>query len=123
MSDVTQILSRIERCDPTTAERLLPLVYNEIRQLAAARVAKEQPARTGQPTPLVCVSAVGGDVAGAKCPIERLDIGVLPPIARCDEQGFHVNTKQLTAYRLRRELRTVVRTDVIRNAALHEQIA
>ena len=40
MTDVTQILSRIEKGDPSAAEHLLPLVYEELRKLAAARLAK-----------------------------------------------------------------------------------
>jgi hypothetical protein len=41
MSDVTRILSQIEHGDPTAAEYLLPLVYDELRKLAAARLAQE----------------------------------------------------------------------------------
>jgi hypothetical protein len=43
MSDVTQILSEIEHGDPAAAERLLPLVYGELRKLAAAKLAHEKP--------------------------------------------------------------------------------
>ena len=46
MTDVTQILSRIESGDPTAAEQLLPLVYDELRQLAAQRLAQEKPGQT-----------------------------------------------------------------------------
>jgi RNA polymerase sigma factor (TIGR02999 family) len=53
MSDVTQILSRIETGDPTAAEELLPLVYNELRQLATARLAREKLGQTLQATALV----------------------------------------------------------------------
>lgn len=53
MSDVTQILSRIESNDPSAAEQLLPLVYDELRKLAAARLAQEQPGQTLQATALV----------------------------------------------------------------------
>lgn len=53
MSDVTRILSRIESGDPTAAEQLLPLVYDELRQLAAARLAQERPGQTLQATALV----------------------------------------------------------------------
>jgi RNA polymerase sigma factor (TIGR02999 family) len=53
MTDVTQILSEIEQGDPAAAEKLLPLVYNELRQLAAARLAQEKPGQTLQPTALV----------------------------------------------------------------------
>jgi hypothetical protein len=45
MSDVTHILSAIERSDPHAAEQLLPLVYNELRKLAAVRLALEKPER------------------------------------------------------------------------------
>jgi RNA polymerase sigma factor (TIGR02999 family) len=53
MSDVTQILSAIESGDPQAAEQLLPLVYDELRQLAAQRLAREMPGQTLQATALV----------------------------------------------------------------------
>ena len=53
MSDVTQILSAIEQGDPHAAERLLPLVYEELRKLAAQRLAQEKPGQTLQATALV----------------------------------------------------------------------
>ena len=43
MTDVTQILSQIEQGDPSAAEQLLPLVYDELRKLAAAKLANEKP--------------------------------------------------------------------------------
>ena len=53
MSDVTRILSQIESGDPTAAEQLLPLVYDELRKLAAERMAQEKPGQTLQATALV----------------------------------------------------------------------
>ena len=53
MSDVTQILSQIESGDPAAAELLLPLVYAELRRLAAARMANERSDHTLQATALV----------------------------------------------------------------------
>jgi RNA polymerase sigma factor (TIGR02999 family) len=53
MNDVTQILSRIESGDLTAAEQLLPLVYDELRRLAAQRLAQEKPGQTLQATALV----------------------------------------------------------------------
>src|SRR5262245_25822745 len=53
MSEVTRILSRIESGDPAAAEQLLPLVYDELRKLAAARLAHEKPGQTLQATALV----------------------------------------------------------------------
>jgi RNA polymerase sigma factor (TIGR02999 family) len=53
MSDVTQLLSAIDRGDPAAAEQLLPLVYDELRRLAAARMAQESPDHTLQATALV----------------------------------------------------------------------
>jgi hypothetical protein len=53
MSDVTQILSAIGRGDPHAADQLLPLVYDELRRLAAAKLAQEQPGQTLQATALV----------------------------------------------------------------------
>src|SRR5437016_13000943 len=53
MSDVTQILNAIEQGDPKAAEQLLPLVYEELRKLAAQKMAQEAPGQTLQPTALV----------------------------------------------------------------------
>jgi RNA polymerase sigma factor (TIGR02999 family) len=53
MPDVTQILSRIDSGDPTAAEQLLPLVYDELRKLAAHRLAQEKPGQTLEATALV----------------------------------------------------------------------
>src|SRR4029077_13330853 len=53
MSDVTRILSAIEQGDPRAAEQLLPLVYDELRKLAAQKLAKEKPGQTLQAPALV----------------------------------------------------------------------
>src|SRR3954449_12321275 len=53
MTDVTQILSRIESGDPSAADQLLPLVYDELRKLAAAKLVQEKPGQTLQATALV----------------------------------------------------------------------
>ncbi len=53
MSDLTQILRAIEQGDPHAAGQLLPLVYDELRALAAQRLAREKPGQTLQPTALV----------------------------------------------------------------------
>jgi hypothetical protein len=54
MNEVTRILSGIERGDPRAAEQLLPLVYDELRKLAAHKLAQEKPGQTLQ------ASSVGG---------------------------------------------------------------
>lgn len=53
MSDVTQLLHAIDAGDPKAADQLLPLVYDELRRLAAARMAQEKPGQTLQATALV----------------------------------------------------------------------
>jgi len=53
MSNVTQLLSAIDTGDPKAADQLLPLVYEELRRLAAAKMAHEAPGHTLQPTALV----------------------------------------------------------------------
>jgi RNA polymerase sigma factor (TIGR02999 family) len=53
MNEVTRILSAIDRGDPEAAERLLPLVYRELRKLAAHRLSRESPGQTLQATALV----------------------------------------------------------------------
>jgi RNA polymerase sigma factor (TIGR02999 family) len=53
MSEVTRILSAVEAGDPSAAEQLLPLVYDELRKLAAQRLAQERPGQTLEATALV----------------------------------------------------------------------
>ena len=53
MTDVTQILSQVESGDSNAAQQLLPLVYDELRKLAAQKLANEKPGQTLQPTALV----------------------------------------------------------------------
>jgi RNA polymerase sigma factor (TIGR02999 family) len=53
MTDVTHILSAIERGDPHAAEQLLPLIYDELRRLAAQKLTQEKPGQTLQATALV----------------------------------------------------------------------
>ena len=63
MSDVTRMLSALDRGDPKAAEEFLPLVYEELRRLAAAKMAHEAPGQTLQPTALVHEAwlRMGGD--------------------------------------------------------------
>jgi RNA polymerase sigma factor (TIGR02999 family) len=53
MSDVSHILAQLQSNDPAAVEQLLPLVYEELRGLAAAKLAQERPGQTLQPTALV----------------------------------------------------------------------
>lgn len=53
MNDVTRILAALEQGDPHAADQLLPLVYDELRKLAASKMAQERPGQTLQPTALV----------------------------------------------------------------------
>jgi hypothetical protein len=53
MTDVTHILSAIEQGDPGAAEQLLPLIYDELRKLAALKLAREKPGQTLDATALV----------------------------------------------------------------------
>ena len=65
MSDVTRILNAIEQGDARAANELLPIVYQELRRLAAQRLAHEKPGQTLQPTALVheaYLRLVGGEV-------------------------------------------------------------
>ena len=64
MADVTQLLNSAAAGDPKAPAELLPLVYDELRRLAAARLAQEKPGQTLQPTALVheaYLRLVGGD--------------------------------------------------------------
>ena len=59
ISEVTRILSAIEQGDPKAAEQLLPLVYEELRRLAARKLAHEKPGQTLQATALVHEAYLG----------------------------------------------------------------
>ena len=63
MSEVTQLLHAINCGEPQAAEKLLPLVYDELRKVAAAKMAQEKPGQTLQPTALVHEAwlRLGGD--------------------------------------------------------------
>src|SRR5439155_10830385 len=68
MSAVTRILSLIEKSDPQVADQLLPLVYDELRKLAAAKLAQERPVQTLEATALVheaYLRLVGGEDAAS----------------------------------------------------------
>src|SRR5260221_8750768 len=68
MSEVTRILNAIQSGEPQAAEELLPLVYDELRKLAAAKLAHEKPGQTLQATALVheaYVRLVGGEKQAA----------------------------------------------------------
>src|SRR5215467_12209150 len=69
MSEVTRILSALEQGDPHAADQLLPLVYDELRKLAAQKMAQEAPGQTLQPTALVheaYLRLVASDVASSQ---------------------------------------------------------
>src|SRR5262245_33319602 len=71
MSDVTRILSQIDSGDLAAAEQLLPLVYDELRKLAAAKLAHEKPGQTLQATALVheaYLRLVGSSASGGREP-------------------------------------------------------
>src|SRR5258706_996923 len=59
MNDVTRILSAIEQGEPNAADRLLPILYEELRKLAAHRLAQEKPGQTLQATALVHEAYLG----------------------------------------------------------------
>jgi RNA polymerase sigma factor (TIGR02999 family) len=76
MSEVTRILSQIESGSPQAAAQLLPLVYDELRKLAAAKLAHEKPGQTLQATALVheaWLQLVGDDAGGASQDVGRKD--------------------------------------------------
>jgi RNA polymerase sigma factor (sigma-70 family) len=79
MSDVTRILSQIELGDPQAAGQLLPLVYDELRRLAAARLAHEKPGQTLGVTSLVH-EAYLRLVGSGKKPVEGLTVSDAPEV-------------------------------------------
>ena len=93
VNDVTRILSAIEQGDPRAAEELLPLVYQELRKLAAAKLAQEKPGQTIQAT-------VAG-TRGVPAAVEptRLSRGIAvgisspPPRRECGESSWRRTSK------------------------------
>src|SRR5207247_6787711 len=93
MSEVTHLLGQIEHGNPGAAEQLLPLVYDELRKLAAAKLAQENPGQTLQATALVheaylrLVARPGGAVGNAlrgvplgdACSVESTPSAPSPP--------------------------------------------
>src|SRR5437870_9703504 len=73
MSDFTRILSAIDRGDPHAAEQLLPLVYEELRRLAAQRLAREKPGQTLEATALVHEAYLRLVASPASLPRERVE--------------------------------------------------
>ena len=88
MSDVTHMLSAIQWGDSSAADQLLPLLYQELRKLAAAKLSKEKPGQTIQPTVLVheaYVRLVDGDAAQQRNPSRSCGEGHslrMPPCQR-----------------------------------------
>jgi len=84
MTDVTRILSAIEQGDPHAAEQLLPLVYDELRKLAAQKMREEAPGQTLQATALVHEAYLRlVDVEKAQHWNSRGGISSLPPRRPC----------------------------------------
>jgi RNA polymerase sigma factor (TIGR02999 family) len=75
MTEVTHILSAVEQGSPRAAEQLLPLVYDELRRLAAQKLAQEKPGQTLQATALVheAYARLLGTTAAAACGEQRWD--------------------------------------------------
>ena len=102
MSDVTRILSAIEAGDPSVADQLLPLVYDELRKLAAQKLAQEKPGQTLEATALVheaYLRLVGQQAPSAgdapRAPEERDHREPLAPAAgdRGRGEGVHWNSR------------------------------
>jgi RNA polymerase sigma factor (sigma-70 family) len=88
MSEVTRILSAIEQGDPHAADQLLPLVYDELRKLAAQKLAQEKPGQTLQPTALVH-EAYLRLVTPSKSPLSTPSVS--PPSKEGDLEGVGVH--------------------------------
>ena len=86
MSEVTRIQNAIDQGDPQAAEQLLPLVYEELRKLAAHRLSQENPGQTLQATALVPEAYLR--LIGPIRPRRRGTVAAIsspPPRRRCDE--------------------------------------
>jgi hypothetical protein len=83
MSDVTQILSQVESGDAGAAEQLLPLVYEELRKLAAAKLVQERPGQTLQATSPVPRSCCDTTLAGKPLAIALMRTNAGKPTFWC----------------------------------------
>jgi RNA polymerase sigma factor (sigma-70 family) len=90
MSNVTQILSQIEHGDSQAAEKLLPLVYDELRKLAAAKLAQEKPGQTLQATALVHEAYLRliGSGCGSESPSVVEDLSSSPGNGTCGSRAY-----------------------------------
>jgi hypothetical protein len=89
MTDVTRLLSQIDKGDPNAVDQLLPLVYDKLRQLAAARLINEKPGQTLQATALVH-EAAEATVAGRATPVVAPRLTMRPrTLPRADARGYH----------------------------------
>ena len=111
MSEVTRILSAIEQGDPRAAEQLLPLVYDELRRLAAQKLARETPGQTLQATALVHEAylrlvgrSAGGNGAGVEQPRALLRRGRRSDAADTRGPGRHKQTAKAGGDRRRIEM-------------------
>jgi RNA polymerase sigma factor (TIGR02999 family) len=108
MTDVTRILFAIEQGDPHAAQELLPLVYDELRRLAAARLAQEKPGQTLEPTALVheaylrLVGPAGPRVYRDRCHFFAAAASAMRRILI--DQARRKHTEKHGGRRLRREL-------------------
>jgi DNA-directed RNA polymerase specialized sigma24 family protein len=97
MSDVTRILSQIDQGDPQAAEKLLPLVYDELRKLAAAKLAQERPGQTLQPTALVHEAFLrlvsGGEVRDSGLEANRHTSESLPSVPNPEPRAPTFNSR------------------------------
>ena len=88
MSEVTRILSAIEVGDPQAAEKLLPLVYEELRKLAAQKLAQEKPGQTLQATELQAQPpGPRGEPSTPRTPRSRPRSAAAPRSAAVSEQS------------------------------------
>ena len=88
MTDVTQILSQIQQGDPGAAAQLLPLVYDELRQLAAQKLAHEKPGQTLQATALVHEAYIRLVDTGQFSDVDYQSIGGLEVAAARNSYSF-----------------------------------
>jgi RNA polymerase sigma factor (sigma-70 family) len=93
MADVTHILSAIEEGDPHAAEQLLPLVYDELRKLAAQKLAQEKPGQTLQATALVHEAYVRLVTPSKSPPSKGVTPSKSPPSQGGDKEGVQWNSR------------------------------
>jgi RNA polymerase sigma factor (sigma-70 family) len=118
MTDVTRILSAIEQGDPHAADQLLPLVYDQLRQLAAQKLAQERPGQTLEPTALVHEAYLRLVTPSTSPPSQGGTPSTSPPLKGGEREGVQWNSRRHFFAAAAEAMRRILVDDARRKSAL-----